>query len=424
MSVERPTLELTPEIVSYAAVGPLARPSRRRAPVRLLAFLALSALREHPFTLLLLLLAVAAGVGFQVPNVANVAGYRAEILRQEVGFGTGHVRVRPRNGNRFQDVGPILERLRAIDGVVAAEPVLFLPAATRNGARFSLTQIVGVEPRGARRPYEIQQGQDLDPTDEKGVVVGTRLAKTLGATIGDDIELDVLLATRPRLVLDDGGVGHYTVTVRGLVGLNAVDKIFINRRLLAAELGEEGAASVVVVFARDASLPLARGIAQATEEALPSVTALSWFDDSGSLRGVIGAMDVIANVTGFMTIVAVGMPVLALLYIDALNRRRQVSLLVAMGFRSREIFWIFLGKAALIGIAGALLGLLIGGGLLAYFTAHPLFNWERFVLRPVVTVGGMLWPALLVLAATVIAGSYPAWRAARVDPSPTLRRIE
>jgi ABC-type antimicrobial peptide transport system permease subunit len=33
-----------------------------------------------------------------------------------------------------------------------------------------------------------------------------------------------------------------------------------------------------------------------------------------------------------------------------------------------------------------------------------------------------VWPALTVLAATLAAGVYPAWRAARMDPAEILRR--
>jgi ABC-type lipoprotein release transport system permease subunit len=101
-----------------------------------------------------------------------------------------------------------------------------------------------------------------------------------------------------------------------------------------------------------------------------------------------------------------------------------VSLLVAMGFRSADIFWVFLVKAIVIAVLGVALGLVFATGLLGYFSLHPLFSWERFVLTPVVTLKGFLSPALVVLGATVLAGSYPAWRAARVDPSSTLRRIE
>jgi putative ABC transport system permease protein len=101
-----------------------------------------------------------------------------------------------------------------------------------------------------------------------------------------------------------------------------------------------------------------------------------------------------------------------------------VSLLAAIGFREREIFVIFFAKALLVGIAGVLLGLAVGRGLLAYFNLHPIYNYEKFVIRPAITLGNLLSPALLVLATTALAGSLPAWQAARVNPSDTLRRIE
>lgn len=410
--------------VQLGGSGLARRRPRRTAPVGLIVSLALSALGEHPLSLLLLLLAVATGVGFQIPNVANVAGYRAELLKQEVGSGAGEIRVRPRQG-RFREAEPMVARLRTIAGVSAAQPVLQLPAALHNGPKFTLAQVTGVDAQAARRPYEMVEGRDLDPAAPKEIVLGTRLAKNMGVGLGDEINLDVLLSARPRLVLDDQGVGNYTVRVRGLAGFNAVDQIFANRSFLAGELGEDGSASGLIVHVSNpGSVPFARSVAAAIEAALPTATAVSWFDDSPYLQSAVGALDAIATVTGVMTIVAVGVPVLALLYIDALNRRRQVSLLVAMGFRSREIFAMFLLKALLIGLLGVALGLVFATGLLAYFATHPIFSWERFVLRPAVTLHGVLAPALIVLGATVLAGSYPAWHAARVDPSSTLRRIE
>jgi putative ABC transport system permease protein len=125
-----------------------------------------------------------------------------------------------------------------------------------------------------------------------------------------------------------------------------------------------------------------------------------------------------------MSLFGVIIPVLSLLYIDALHRRRQVSLLSAIGFREREIFFIFFAKALIVGIVGVLIGAAVGWGILGYFNLHPIYNYEKFVIRPAITFSNMLFPMLLVLATTALAGSLPAWQAARVNPSDTLRRIE
>jgi putative ABC transport system permease protein len=392
--------------------------------VGLVLFLAWRALGENPLSLALLLLAVAAGVAFQVPNRANLAGYRTEVMRQEVSSGLGHVRVRPRRGERFPDAEPLMARIRQIAGVEDVAPVLVLPGAVNRGGRFIVLAVTGVDLAGAQRPYERTAGADLRDGDRAGILMGERLARHLGAAVGDDVDLQVLLTSRPRLLLDDGGVGTYTLTVRGLVGFAATDGAFVDWRFLAAETGDERAASALLIHARDGSIASSRRIAADVERAVPEATAASWLDDSLYVRSVVQAIDAVAGIAGGMSLFGVSIPVLALLYIDALHRRRQVSLLSAVGYRGQEIFWIFCAKALLVGVVGVLLGGAAGWGLVRYFSAHPIYEHEKFVIRPALDAATLLSPMLMVLATTVLAGSLPAWQAARVDPSDTLRRIE
>jgi ABC-type lipoprotein release transport system permease subunit len=101
-----------------------------------------------------------------------------------------------------------------------------------------------------------------------------------------------------------------------------------------------------------------------------------------------------------------------------------VSLLSAIGYRSREIFWMFFAKALIVGVAGVAMGAALGYGIVRWFAAHPIYNYEKFVIRPELDARSLVSPMALVLAVTVLAGSLPAWQAAHVDPSDTLRRIE
>jgi ABC-type lipoprotein release transport system permease subunit len=400
------------------------KPRRASASLGLLLFLAWKALGENRLSLVLLLLAVAVGVGFQVPNRANLAGFRDEIMRQEVSSGLGHVRVRPRQGERFRDVADMVASIARLPSVKAVEPILVLPGAIKKGGNFVVLGITGVNPSALQHPYERTAGADLAPGDDHGALLGERLAKHLGAHVGDEVDIQVLLSTRPRLLLDDGGMGNYTLTVRGLVGFAAIDSVFVNWSFLASETGDDRTASALLVWARTGDVGLARQIASTIEHQFPDATALSWLDDSRYLRSIVGAVQALESIAGGMSLFGVIIPVLSLLYIDALHRRRQVSLLSAIGFREREIFFIFFAKALIVGVVGVLLGAAVGWGILGYFKLHPIYNYEKFVIRPAITFGNMLTPMLLVLATTALAGSLPAWQAARVNPSDTLRRIE
>ena len=61
-------------------------------------FLARKGLRESLLTTGLMVVAVAVGVGFEVPSTANIEGYRAELLSQSLDAGFGDVRVRAERG--------------------------------------------------------------------------------------------------------------------------------------------------------------------------------------------------------------------------------------------------------------------------------------------------------------------------------------
>jgi ABC-type lipoprotein release transport system permease subunit len=399
-------------------------PKRPGGSLGLLLFLAWKALGENRLSLLLLLLAVAIGVGFQIPNRANLAGFREEIMRQEVSSGLGHVRVRPRQGERFADVSAMMARIAHLPSVKAVEPILVLPGVIKMGGHLVVLGVTGVNASAREHPYERTAGADLAPGDDHGALLGERLAKKLGAKVGDEVSLQVLLSTRPRLVLDDEGVGNYTLSVRGLVGFAALDSVFVNWGFLASETGDDRGASALLVWARNDDVNVARQLAATIERDFPDATALSWLDDSRYLRSIVGAVQALESIAGGMSLFGVIIPVLSLLYIDALHRRRQVSLLSAIGFREREIFFIFFAKALIVGIVGVLIGAAVGWGILGYFNLHPIYNYEKFVIRPAITFSNMLFPMLLVLATTALAGSLPAWQAARVNPSDTLRRIE
>lgn len=415
-----------PQAAPGLAPAPVDQPHRAPpAPVGMLAFLALRTLREHRLSLALLLLAIAAGVGFQVPTRANLAGYRDAILDQQVTSGWGHVRVRPRTGERLPDPEKVTAAARAVAGVSEVQPVLLLPGWVTHGDGLSLVTVMGVATApGQRGPYHLVEGSELSPGDGAGILLGRRLAEKVGARPGDRISLRVLLAAGPGAALDLGGLGKYRLQVRGLMGGDRADGVAVRREWLAQELGDQAAATLLVVNAPSPAIDRARAVAREIERASPAVTATAWLDDSAFVRNTGMAIDAMERAVDAMSLLAVSVPVMALLYIEALQRRRQVSLLAAMGLGTNQIFLAFLFKALIIGAAGVLGGGLLGAGLLAYRHAVPIFSSEDLVIRAALSPEFVLRPMALVFLVTVLAGAYPAWRAARVDPSAMLRRIE
>ncbi|MSP59219.1 MAG: ABC transporter permease [Myxococcales bacterium] len=405
---------------------PFAEPAAKIpwASLSLLAFLAQKSLFESRLGLLLLVAAVATGVGFQVANTANLEGYQAALLDEGIAAGSGDIRVRPRHGQTLENVARLTADLARYPGVRAVLPVVMVPGAiaARGRGSFTGSLVVGVDGEGEFRPFRLASGRPLARGDDAGILVGESLADRLGLRPGDAVPMRALLAAGPAL-LDEERYGRYTLTVRGLAGgaWGADESVFVDRTFLAREIGAPDEATLIVVYLGDhfAARPLARRM----ESDLPAVTARAWIDDSPFLASSFHAYQAVSTLSQTMVVVAVTIPVLALLYINVLQRRREIGLLCALGIPRREVFVVFLLQALAVGLIGAVVGCALGYVVIRYFQAHPIFAWKGFVIRPVLAWTCFVKPSLVVVGATVLAGVYPAFRAATADPAPVFRGL-
>ncbi len=109
-----------------------------------------------------------------------------------------------------------------------------------------------------------------------------------------------------------------------------------------------------------------------------------------------------------------------------LERTREIGIMKAVGAQDREIKLIFFVEAALIGLAGGVLGTLaawaidVAANRLAYqFLLRPrgVAYVTFFALPPYLWLGAILFAVVIA----VIAALYPAARAAQIDPVKALR---
>lgn len=400
-------------------------PDRTRAlPIALLVHLAWRGLWQRRVIAVLLCVAVAGGVAFQIPNAANLAGYEAELLEQGLAGGLGDVRVRPREGSWLADADALAARLAARPGVVAAVPVFLLPGAIGKRGNFKPALIVGVDPDAPRLPFRIVAGASVADGDPGAAVVGTTIATRAGIAVGDDVQLRVIFGAVEHVASLDDDFGRYSARVRGIAAgaFLGSDAVVVARRLLAGDLGQPHSASAILVHLADHGG--ARAEAARLAAAFPDLEARAWADDTQFLSSALDGSAAIRLVSRAMVVLAVLIPVWALLYVDVLHRRRQIAIVIALGFRRLDVFLVYLAQAALAGLVGTVAGCGVGYALIAWFTAHPIFASADFVIRPAITASTFGWPSAMVLAATLVAGVVPAWRAARLAPARVLRGAE
>lgn len=126
----------------------------------------------------------------------------------------------------------------------------------------------------------------------------------------------------------------------------------------------------------------------------------------------------LAIIAGISLIVAMIM-ILVVLYMSVSERTREIGVLKSIGARKRDIKKIFTTESFLIGLFSGIVGIIfagvVGGILILIFKAilgfAPLsFYWYYFVIALVLSV-----------VISVLAGLYPASKAAKLDPVESLR---
>jgi ABC-type lipoprotein release transport system permease subunit len=154
--------------------------------------------------------------------------------------------------------------------------------------------------------------------------------------------------------------------------------------------------------------------------------SFSIVDQLEQLRTVFLIMNSVLGLLGGISLLVASFGIANTMIMSILERTREIGIMMAVGAEDREIKLIFFVEAAVIGLAGGILGSLAAWGIDA--VANRLAY--RFILKPqganfidFFALPPYLWLGAILFAGTIsiLAALYPAARAARIDPVQALR---
>lgn len=121
------------------------------------------------------------------------------------------------------------------------------------------------------------------------------------------------------------------------------------------------------------------------------------------------------------------------------ERRREIGVMKAIGWRSRDVIRVFIGEIFLLGLFGGLLGIALGSGLAAVMGYLPTpvvsvsetlpglaaadLSAETSRLSATVSFNTLALALLIAIGGTLLAGWRSVWQAARLKPAQTLHDV-
>lgn len=154
-------------------------------------------------------------------------------------------------------------------------------------------------------------------------------------------------------------------------------------------------------------------------------SAFSLLDATRNLRVVFAVFDLLLGIFGSLALIVASLGIINTLVMAILERRREIGVLKALGAADRDIRRLFFAEAGVMGLLGGICGVVFGWLIGRALNLGTNIYLARLSL-PSTTVSLVpwwlvFWAIVFAVFVSLVAGIYPASRAAKLNPIEALR---
>ena len=402
------------------------RNKRKNGGVALIAIISFAAVMLAVFALI------------TVMSVMN--GFRAELLGRLLGF-NGHVYAQGPLLNGPDRTG-VITRIKAVPGVTQAAPMVEAQAMVIGPSQVSGAIVRGVTPEDLRGMKMIASNIKRGSLAGFGqgeyggdiVLIGDRMARNLGLSVGDAITL--ISPSGPATAFGTS-TREKDYTVGGIfsVGMSQFDESFVYMALPQAQLFFGRDTSIDYVEIKVADPDKAKDIKPVIEQASgPGAFVQDWMDKNSSYFNALQVERKVMRLILFFIVAIATLNIISALVMLVKNKGRDIAILRTMGASQASILRIFVMAGASIGLSGTLAGLLLGvlfcanitaiQAFVEWLTGTAVFSADIYFLAHIPAKIDWSEVASIVgisTAMSILATLPPAIRASHLDPVEALR---
>ena len=372
--------------------------------------------------------------GFRAEFVDTILGANAHATVYHAGqadAATG------RSERTIADYEAMAERLRAVEGVTRAAPLVKGQVmATANG-RNAGVQVFGIafeDLLTIPRVADPETGRGDIARFDEGIAIGSGVAQELGLSVGDRIRLispdgvRTPLGTSPR-------INAYEVVYIFSAGRYDIDRVRVYLPFAEAQsyFNRDGRADEIEVMVRDP---------ERVEAMIPALLRAggdralvwTWHDASGAFLRALEVEDNVMFVILSILVLIATLNITSGLVMLVKNKGRDIGILRTMGLSEGSILRVFFICGAFTGLTGTAAGVVLGCLFALYI--DPIFAFVNMVMGGQVwdpsirgiyhlpaklQAGDVLTAVALSLGLSFVVTLFPARRAARMNPVEALR---
>lgn len=268
----------------------------------------------------------------------------------------------------------------------------------------------------------VVSGNDLASADERSVLLGEGLAKSMGVKVGDRVVLLVTAANGSASAVEVMVAGTFATSTKDYDDSALRLPIQVARKLMKVR----GATSWVVLLNKTEQT--AEGTKRLVAD-LPSKSfeIIPWSSLADFYNKTVVLFSKQVSVVKFIIGLIIVLTISNTQTMSVLERTTEIGTSLAIGQRRNAVMRMFVAEGVLIGVTGGLLGIALGY-MFAYVISAigipmpPPPGMARGFMGQILIVPRLALDALiLALLTTFIASLMPAWKASRMNIVDALR---
>lgn len=372
------------------------------------------------------IIGIALGVMALIISVSILNGFKSEVTRKIIGF-DAHLRVEDLYGKKIFNPDNLIKRIDSVKTVQRSFPILKGEVMLRAGEATD-GAILEAMPESALVGLYSVAGTLVSGNlqlGNSGIIMGQTLARRLNATVGTQVllyNLGSITANSPLPFVQ-------AATISGIYASGMVDYdkayIYSSYKLGESLFEAPSQASAVGVSLKNISdtqqtMTIMEDIIQYPE------MVLSWEERHQTLFNWIRTQQFPIIIIFSLIILIALVNVSSTLMLIILEKTQEIGILKSLGTPRRKIMVIFALKGLYIGSIGAGIGLILSLGFgwlqiqyqiiplpsdVYFMNAVPIkFIWQDVVS---ISLGAVIF--------SVLATTFPAWKAGRIQPADALK---
>ncbi|NRA02999.1 MAG: ABC transporter permease [Myxococcales bacterium] len=280
----------------------------------------------------------------------------------------------------------------------------------------------------------LSEGKMFERADSPGIVLGKKLAENLDLKLGRKVVYTLtdkhgeIVREAARLT---GIVRTGSPSVDAGIALLPLDRMRGTIGFAPDEVVQVG------LFLPDQRQ--AEGVAARVGATLgQQISALPWYETQPDLAAFITMKVAGAYFMEIVMAILVAAGIFNTLFMSVMERLREFGILLAIGFSPARLFALVMLESLWLALVGLVAAAALTAGPYYYMATTGIDISEVIagggtaevagiaitsIMRASIYPENLLYIALAVVAATLLSGLYPAWRAGRVEPVETIRLV-